>query len=38
MKVEEINKLLAKKDISAELKKELEKRKETLLNDKKVNK
>jgi len=38
MKVEEINKLLTNKDISPELKKDLEKKKEALVNDNKVNK
>ena len=34
MKVDEINKMLAKKDISPELKKALEERKKILVNDK----
>ena len=34
MKVDEINKMLAKKDISPELKKALEERKNILVNDK----
>ena len=38
MKLEEINKVLEKKDISPELKKALEKRKQILLNDKEVKK
>ena len=38
MKVDEIDKMLNKKDISPELKKALEKRKKTLLNDKVVTK
>ncbi len=36
MKVDEIDKMLAKKDISPELKKALEQRKKILLNDKEV--
>ena len=36
MKVEEIDKMLAKKDISPELKKALEQRKKILVNDKEV--
>lgn len=38
MNVEEIEKLLKKKDISPELKIELEKRKEALINGNQVNK
>jgi len=38
MNVEEIEKLLKKKDISPELKRELEKRKEALINGNQVNK
>lgn len=38
MRIEEINKMLSDKDTSPELKKSLEKRKEALLNDNKVNK
>lgn len=38
MKVEEINKLLNDKNISPQLKKDLEKKKEALVNDNKVNK
>jgi len=38
MKVEEINKMLEKKDISPEVKKALEKRKQILINDKEVKK
>lgn len=38
MKVDEINKILAKKDISPELKKALEERKKILVNDKEVKK
>ena len=38
MKVEEIDKMLAKKDISPELKKALEQRKKILVNDKEVTK
>ena len=38
MKVDEIDKMLAKKDISPELKKALEQRKKILLNDKEVKK
>ena len=38
MKVDEINKMLNKKDISPELKKALEQRKKILLNDKVVTK
>ena len=38
MKVDEINKMLAKKDISPELKKALEERKKILVNDKVVTK
>ena len=38
MKVDEIDKMLAKKDISPELKKALEQRKKILLNDKEVTK
>ena len=38
MKIEEINKLLADKNISPELKESLEKRKEALIKDLKVNK
>ncbi len=36
MKLDEIDKMLAKKDISPELKKALEQRKKILLNDKEV--
>ena len=38
MKVEEIDKMLEKKDISPEVKKALEKRKQILINDKEVKK
>ena len=38
MKVDEIDKMLNKKDISPELKKALEQRKKILLNDKEVKK
>jgi len=38
MKVEEINKMLEKKDLSPEMRKALEKRKEILANDKEVKK
>ena len=38
MKVDEINKMLNKKDISPELKKALEQRKKILLNDKVITK
>jgi hypothetical protein len=38
MKVEEIDKMLSKKDISPELKKALEQRKKILVNDKVVTK
>ena len=38
MKVDEIDKMLAKKDISPELKKALEERKKILVNDKVVTK
>ena len=38
MKVDEIDKMLNKKDISPELKKALEQRKKILLNDKEVTK
>ena len=38
MKVDEINKMLSKKDISPELKKVLEQRKKILLNDKVISK
>lgn len=38
MKVDEINKMLAKKDISPELKKALEQRKDILLKNKTVKK
>ena len=38
MKVDEIDKMLAKKDISPELKKALEERKRILVNDKEVKK
>ena len=38
MKVDEIDKMLTKKDISPELKKALEQRKKILLNDKEVKK
>ena len=38
MKVDEIDKMLSKKDISPELKKALQDRKEILVNDKEVKK
>lgn len=38
MKVDEIDKMLAKKDISQELKKALEQRKKILLNNKAISK
>ena len=38
MKVEEIDKMLSKKDISPELKKALEQRKKILVNDKVISK
>ena len=38
MKVDEIDKMLSKKDISPELKKALEQRRKTLLNDKVISK
>ena len=38
MKVDEIDKMLSKKDISPELKKALQDRKKTLVNDKEVRK
>jgi len=38
MKVEEIDKMLEKKDISPEVKKALDKRKQILINDKEVKK
>lgn len=38
MTITEINKLLKKEDISPELRKQLEKRKQILLNDKEVKK
>ena len=38
MKVDEIDKMLSKKDISPELKKSLEQRKKILLNDKVISK
>ena len=38
MKIDEIDKMLAKKDISPELKKALEQRKKILVNDKEVTK
>ena len=38
MKVDEIDKMLSKKDISPELKKALEKRKKILVNDKVISK